>query len=142
MPVGKPAIVTPNRVPDAATLRLWQQTIDNVRERFQAVEAAFLLFQTTELARDSGTASALTSIRARLTALETALASLPTSLISTEPADDGDVLTWSDDAGQYVPEAPAPSPSSGGILPLVTGEVPPVFVYLDDGSLVYGAVEA
>jgi len=26
---------------------------------------------------------------------------------------------------------------SQGILPVVTGEVPPVFVYLDDGSLVY-----
>ncbi len=30
----------------------------------------------------------------------------------------------------------------GGILPVVTGEVPPVFVYLDDGSLVYTTVEA
>lgn len=29
----------------------------------------------------------------------------------------------------------------GGILPVVTGEVPPVLVYLDDGSLVYAAVE-
>lgn len=29
---------------------------------------------------------------------------------------------------------------SGGILPVVTGEVPPVFVYLDDGSLVYTEV--
>lgn len=30
--------------------------------------------------------------------------------------------------------------STGGILPVVTGEVPPVFVYLDDGSLVYAEV--
>ena len=29
----------------------------------------------------------------------------------------------------------------GGILPVVTGDVPPVFVYLDDGSLVYTEVE-
>lgn len=30
--------------------------------------------------------------------------------------------------------------SGGGVLPLVTGEVPPVLVYLDDGSLVYSGV--
>lgn len=30
--------------------------------------------------------------------------------------------------------------STGGVLPVVTGEVPPVFVYLDDGSLVYSPV--
>ncbi len=32
--------------------------------------------------------------------------------------------------------------SGGGILPVVTGEVPPVLVYLDDGSLVWTTVEA
>lgn len=32
------------------------------------------------------------------------------------------------------------SPASGGILPLVTGEVPPVLVYLGDGSLVYTSI--
>lgn len=30
--------------------------------------------------------------------------------------------------------------NEGGVLPLVTGEVPPVLVYLDDGSLVYSGV--
>lgn len=30
----------------------------------------------------------------------------------------------------------------GGVLPVVTGEVPPVLVYLDDGSLVYSPLEA
>ncbi|MEE4110773.1 MAG: collagen-like protein [Halieaceae bacterium] len=28
-------------------------------------------------------------------------------------------------------------PGGGGVLPVVTGEVPPVFVYADDGSLIY-----
>jgi hypothetical protein len=28
-------------------------------------------------------------------------------------------------------------PGAGGVLPVVTGEVPPVFVYADDGSLIY-----
>lgn len=30
---------------------------------------------------------------------------------------------------------------AGGVLPVVTGEVPPVLLYLDDGSLVYSGVE-
>lgn len=30
--------------------------------------------------------------------------------------------------------------ASGGVLPVVTGEVPPVFVYFDDGSLLYAPV--
>ena len=33
------------------------------------------------------------------------------------------------------------STSSGGVLPVVTGEVPPVLVYFDDGSLLYAPVE-
>lgn len=31
--------------------------------------------------------------------------------------------------------------SSGGVLPVVTGEVPPVFVYFDDGSLLIAPAE-
>ena len=30
---------------------------------------------------------------------------------------------------------------TGGLLPVVTGEAPPVFVYLDDGSLLYAPAE-
>lgn len=30
---------------------------------------------------------------------------------------------------------------SPGVLPVVTGEVPPVLVYADDGSLIYSPVE-
>ena len=33
------------------------------------------------------------------------------------------------------------STSSGGVLPVVTGEVPPVLVYFDDGSLMYAPAE-
>ena len=33
------------------------------------------------------------------------------------------------------------STSSGGVLPVVTGEVPPVLVYFDDGSLMYSEIE-
>lgn len=33
------------------------------------------------------------------------------------------------------------STSSGGVLPVVTGEVPPVLVYFDDGSLLYAPAE-
>lgn len=61
------------------------------------------------------------------------LAELIDTSSSPGPAD-GDVLTWIASSGRYEPRL---SSGEGGILPVVNGEVPPVLVYLDDGSLVY-----
>lgn len=54
----------------------------------------------------------------------------------TKPVTAGDGITIAD-VGASVEIA---SSVSGGILPVVTGEVPPVLVYLEDGSLVYAEV--
>jgi hypothetical protein len=48
----------------------------------------------------------------------------------------GDTLIWNAGTGKFEPGTPA-QPS---MFPIVTGEVPPVFVYGPDGSLVYGPV--
>lgn len=134
MPVGRPSITTPNRL----ELRLIQQTIQNVEQRFRAVEASLVSFEATVTARAESSASTVAGIQAALREIRVilnAIQSLPP--ISDGPAVDGDVLTWSDENGEYIPEAPA---SGGGVLPVVTGEIPPVFVYGPDGSLVYGPV--
>jgi hypothetical protein len=52
-------------------------------------------------------------------------------VVETRPLEAADIPDLSD---LYVPQG------SGGVLPVVTGEVPPVLVYLDDGSLVYSGV--
>ena len=60
--------------------------------------------------------------------------------LTTTPPSDGNVLTWDATAGKWAPDVGA---GGGGILPVVTGEISsgqPVFVYLPDGSLVYGPI--
>lgn len=49
----------------------------------------------------------------------------------------GPGLVYVDENGDWS----AAEPSSGGVLPVVTGEVPPVLVYFDDGSLLYAPAE-
>ncbi len=139
--LGYPAISTPSAPTDRA-LRLWQQQIDNVRERFVAVETAVVALQNTTAALASGT-----SVAARVTRLARDLELLTEEIeaalalfdLTADPAD-GDVLTWVEEQNQYQPLPPANA--AGGVLPVVTGEVPPVLVYLDDGALVYLPVEA
>lgn len=58
--------------------------------------------------------------------------------LGTPGPQDGDTWVYDAGLGKF---RPAPADSSGGILPVVTGEVPPVLVYLDDGSLVYTEIE-
>lgn len=45
-----------------------------------------------------------------------------------------------DQKGRITNVVEIPIAGGGGILPVVTGEVPPVLVYLEDGSLVYAEV--
>jgi len=72
------------------------------------------------------------------------VADLQTELDSKEldlgvPTDNGHVLSsLTDGTRSWVPMSGG---GSGGVLPVVTGEVPPVFVYFDDGSLLYSGVE-
>lgn len=138
MPIGRPAIATPR----ALELRAVQLAVDNIRERFQAIDQAVLALQATTTALAAGT-----SVSTRLTRLQRELDALALDLsqllalfdFEAVPAD-GDVLTWSDDQNQYVP---APSAAvAGGVLPVVTGDVPPILVYLEDGALLYAPVEA
>lgn len=138
MPIGRPAISTPR----ALELRAVQLAVDNIRERFQAVDQAVILLQATTTALAAGT-----SVSTRLTRLQREVDALALDLsqllalfdLEAVPAD-GDVLTWSDDQNQYIPAAP--TGGAGGVLPVVTGDVPPIFVYLEDGALVYAPVEA
>ncbi len=138
MPIGRPAISTPR----ALELRAVQLAVDNIRERFQAVDQAVILLQATTTALAAGT-----SVSTRLTRLQREVDALALDLsqllalfdLEAVPAD-GDVLTWSDDQNQYIPEPPAAV--AGGVLPVVTGDVPPILVYLEDGALVYAPVEA
>jgi len=138
MPIGEPSISTPR----ALELRAVQLAVDNIRERFQAVDRAVLALQATTTALAAGT-----SVSTRLTRLQREVDALALDLsqllalfdIEAVPAD-GDVLTWSDDQNQYIPEPPAAV--AGGVLPVVTGDVPPILVYLEDGALVYAPVEA
>lgn len=138
MPIGRPAISTPR----ALELRAVQLAVDNIRERFQAVDQAVLALQATTTALAAGT-----SVSTRLTRLQREVDALALDLsqllalfdLEAVPAD-GDVLTWSDDQNQYIPEPPAAA--AGGVLPVVTGDVPPILVYLEDGALVYAPVEA
>jgi hypothetical protein len=54
---------------------------------------------------------------------------------------EGDRLTWDATLGMWIP---APDSPSVAVLPLVTGEIDggqPVFVYADDGSLIYTEIE-
>lgn len=48
---------------------------------------------------------------------------------------DGDLLAWDATAEAFIPYTVPPA--SLGVLPVVTGEKPPVFVYGPDGSLIY-----
>ena len=59
------------------------------------------------------------------------LSSLSDVDLTTTPPVSGDALVF--DGADWVPGCGGGS----GVLPLVTGEVPPVFVYADDGSLIY-----
>lgn len=59
------------------------------------------------------------------------VASLSDVDLTTTPPTTGDALVY--DGTDWVPGAGGGS----GVLPLVTGEVPPVLVYADDGSLIY-----
>lgn len=142
MPIGRPSITTPNRPPaDAATLRAWQQAINNIRERFRAVEELAQTVETTGNARATSVATLVSSLQAsvrEILAILSRLQNLPP--ISDGPANDGDVLTWSDDSGQYVPETPD-APDGGIYMPVVLGDIPPTLVYLPDGNLVYARVE-
>ena len=138
MPIGRPAISTPR----ALELRAVQLAVDNIRERFQAVDQAVLALQatTTALAAGTSVSTRLSRLQREVDALALGLSQL-LALFDLEavPAD-GDVLTWSDDQNQYIPEPPAAV--AGGVLPVVTGDVPPILVYLEDGALVYAPVEA
>lgn len=58
--------------------------------------------------------------------------------VSSDAPAEGDRLTW--DAALALWKPAADPPASPAILPLVTGEIDsgqPVFVYADDGSLIY-----
>jgi hypothetical protein len=60
---------------------------------------------------------------------------------TTVPPAEGDRLTWDATLALW---KPAPDPPSVAVLPLVTGEIDggqPVFVYADDGSLIYTEIE-
>lgn len=247
MALGKPAIVTPNGPPsDARTLRLWQQAVDNIRERFAAAEAAIVAVQNattaavlaassssatfrTELAdlvrrlnalSSSGTFTAILTAAEDITAGAPVWSSADGSVSQLDPdslaasagyfaiaaqgasaGDDVEVrlpggvvnlpgstfttgrplyatlggMTHTptgnsfpvglaigaedvavghgfnvlgdaafDLAGQdymaITRALAAATGGAGGVLPVVTGEVPPVLVYLDDGSLVYSGV--
>lgn len=70
-----------------------------------------------------------------LISLAAALADL-SDVEADEPAE-GDALVFSD--GVWRP-GPAAS-NAGGLLPMVTGVVPPQLMYFDDGSLLYAQVE-
>ena len=139
--IGFPAISTPRRL-DPTALSQWQQAVDNIRERLAAVEAAATTLQATTaaLAGGTSTASRLAALAREVDRITRDLANLLALFdVDATPAD-GDVLTWSEDQNQYVPEPPAAV--AGGVLPVVTGDVPPILVYLEDGALVYAPVEA
>lgn len=139
--LGFPALSTPNQSSDRA-LRLWQQAIDNIRERFRAAEAEIVALQSTTAALAAGTSLANRITRLARDVEELALdveAFIALFDIGATP-EDGDVWTWDAEQNQYVPQAPASV--AGGVLPVVTGEVPPVLVYLEDGALVYAPVES
>jgi hypothetical protein len=149
--VGFPSIATPNQAPtDAGRLKLWQQQIDNIRERFAAIESAYTTSQALTTARAATTATSLLAMQRELRDLlrrvnsALAMAEQLLELFSlTESFEDGDIWVYRDSVAQFVPEPN--SGGGGGILPVVTGEIlsgQPVFVYLDDGSLVYVEVEA
>lgn len=148
--IGKPAIVAPGVGTDKA-LKTWQQQLNNINERFRAIEGAFSAFETLTTQRASAAATSGASIERRLRDLllqvEAALADAQQLLALfslEEPFEDGDIWVYRDTVAQFVPE-PGGDIGSGGVLPIVTGEIlsgQPVFVYLPDGSLVYGPVAA
>lgn len=138
MPLGLPAISTPR----VLELRPVQLAVENIRERFLAVDRAIVALQSTTTALASG--GTVSSRLARLSRDVDELALDLSQLLALFDIEavpvDGDVLTWSDAQNQYIPAAPATG--AGGVLPVVTGEIPPVLVYLGDGSLVYLPLEA
>lgn len=145
--IGKPAIVAPPVGTDRG-LATWQQQMNNIRERFQAIENAFTAFQTVTTQRATAAATSGASIERRLRDLllqvEAAIADAQQLLALfslEEPFEDGDIWVYRDTVAQFVPE-PGGDIGGGAVLPVVTGEVPPVLVYLDDGSLVYSELEA
>lgn len=54
---------------------------------------------------------------------------------------DSATVTWDYDDIAGTIEANVVGGVGGGVLPVVTGEVPPVLVYFDDGSLMYSEIE-
>lgn len=147
--VGKPAIATPN-VGTEKALRNWQLAIGNIRERFEALEAAFNALETETTARASVAATTTTSIQrdlrtllARVNAAIAGAEQLLALFSLTTTFADGDIWVYRDSVAQFVPEPGGAG--EGGVLPVVTGEIlndQPVFVFLEDGSLVYLPVEA
>lgn len=146
--LGFPAISTPNAGTDKA-LRTWQQAVDNIRERFKAVETTLAALESTTTARaeaaatnSAATARELRDLLIRVNAAIAGAEALIALFSLEEPFEDGDIWVFRDSVDQFVPEQPEPS-GGGDVLPLVTGEIlsdQPVFVYLPDGSLVYGPV--
>lgn len=148
MPLNKPSFVTPNRG-TADALYTWQQTINNIRERFRNIEAEIVLLQrTSTLLASLGTD--VSSLRRQVNRLQVQVDALQSSVQQllnlfslAESFEDGDIWVYREEFGQFVPEQP--ESGAGGVLPVVTGEIldeQPVFVFLEDGSLVYSPVEA
>jgi hypothetical protein len=145
MPLGKPAFVTPNAGTDKA-LPNWQMVVNNIRERFGAVEATIVALQNADTAAALSVAGTNRSVQAQIAELRRLIAAAAAfaELFDTDGGfEDGDIWIFRDEFNQFVAE-PGGSIGSGGVLPVVTGEIlddQPVFVYLDDGSLVYAPVE-
>ena len=97
-------------------------------------------FDLTTLA-DAGGGALLRVVRddwGRITGTSAATLDDISDVDAPTPADE-QVLTFNVITGKW--EAKTPSGGgSDGVFPIVTGEVPPVFAYCDDGSLVYGEI--
>lgn len=101
----------------------------------------------------ASTNAAVTSLQTRMTAAEdknTEQDGRLTAIEAVNTAQDAAIATKIGDAPidgtEYSRKNGAWVASSGGgtggvYLPMVTGDVPPVFVYLEDGSLVYARIE-
>jgi hypothetical protein len=144
--IGRPAITAPAQGTDKA-LKTWQQQLNNIRERFQALETVVSTLETTTTARAESAATStaaiqreLRSLLARVTAALAEVQQLLDLFSLEEAFVDGDIWVYRDEFAKFVPE-PGGDIGGGAVLPVVTGEVPPVLVYLDDGSLVYSELE-
>jgi hypothetical protein len=149
--IGFPSVGPPNAAMTERNLRAWQQQIDNIRERFEAIESAYTTSQALTTARAATTATSLSAMQRELRDLlrrvnsALALAEQLLELFSlAESFEDGDIWVYRDSVAQFVPE-PGGEIGGGGVLPMVTGEIldgQPVFMYFDDGSLMYAPVPA